>query len=155
MPFTYEGDQLLLTPVFAPLLALDCAFVLLLTIFFVYLVSQKHKIPQKIMLAIQLCTIIGILTMSSFAWQCWDDSPPFVAWLGQFLTFLGLFIIGMVSLELFKTFSVMGHYYTPEGIYTMQKFWCASYAICAACQCAILPSLGHKTITWILLVYHL
>ena len=134
------------------LLVYEWIILAILTALWIYLQFFKTSIPVKILRALNTCTLLSIFAMGCILAFYLPDSPPVIYWLMQFIELLLCCLLGLLSLELFKTFSAMGRYFTIRGVAQMQYCYLAYYMLCSGGICASLFNLGRTPSQLIYLV---
>lgn len=139
---------------------LGLPFVIILAVYFIAVLTAvaaqlatlqfgTHTIPSKVSNALKVTTAMSILTMLCLMAQLLDSSPPIVFWLLNWSSFLLILFIELLNLELFKTLSIMGGYFTVCGISKMQWTLLAWYLIAVGGQYLTLQTLGSPNMPFV------
>lgn len=108
----------------------------------VFLLRYPHQINHKICRVLTATTTLSLLTLACELAEFADSSPPIVFWIMQWSALLQLLALVMLNLELFKTFSVLGGYFSVHSIGKMQYCLVSWYFLTLGGQYLSLETLG-------------
>ena len=127
-PVTHTGMRIEITLFLLELEILASQMVMLS-----YLTLFKDKHPTPILRKLQITFAFSICAISALLSE-FIDSPPLICWLSQWESIALNLQVFWLSLDLFKTFSVMGGHFSLTSITQTQRASLVAYFLWASSQ---------------------
>lgn len=155
MAIQFDGSSRFDSNSFASLFWLDLLAMIILLAQFIYLTISNTSLPVRMLFMLKIITLLAILLVVLVMVQFIDLAPPIFSWLMDWCFYVYSYVLAITALEIFKTFSSLGHYITTDSVVKAQYIHTVTYIVCVAGHYLTLITLGQPPYKWISDVYNI